>query len=113
MESECARCECRVKQIVFAEHSLVPLVSEPARVYQVDCGCSSASPTTRRCGRLRATFEGVKEVVEDGLLVDEADERAHRETASSIPLATTLTTSRMPRMLKTITNEDFQPFQVS
>ena len=113
MESECARYKCRVKQIEFAEHFLVPLVQEPALVYQVDCGCSSASPTTRRCGRLRAAFEGVEEVVDDGCLADEADERAYRETASSIPLTTTLTTSRMPRMLKTITNEDFQPFQVS
>ncbi len=37
---------------------------------------------TRWCGRLRAAFEGVKEVVEDGLLDDEADEQAHREIAS-------------------------------
>ena len=72
MESECARCKCRVKQIEFAEHFLVPLVPEPAMVYRVDCGCSSASLTTRRCGRLRAAFEGVEEVVDDGLLVDEA-----------------------------------------
>ena len=94
-------------------HFLVPLVPEPAMVYQVDCGCSSASPTTRRWGRLRAAFGGVKEVVEDELLVDKADERAHREIASSIHLATTLATSRVPRTLKTITNEDFQPFQAS
>jgi hypothetical protein len=91
----------------------VLLVPEPAMVYQVDCGCSSASPTTRGCGRLRAAFEGVKEVAKDGLLVDEADERAHREIASSIPLTTTLATSQMPRTLNKITNEDFQPFQVN
>ena len=72
MESECARCKCRVKQIVFAEHFLVPLVPEPAIVYQVDCGCSGASPTTRGCGRLRTAFGGVEKVLNDGLLVDEA-----------------------------------------
>ena len=72
MESECVWCKCRVKQIEFAEHFPVPFVPELAMVYQVDCGCSSASPTTRWRGRLRAAFEGVEEVVDDGLLVDEA-----------------------------------------
>ena len=49
----------------------------------------------RRFGRLRATFEGVEEVVEVELPLDEADERAHREIASSTTLAIVLATSRV------------------